>query len=108
MPAERANLVQPEPRPLPQFGRLGDARHVVERIPTRIGDVLILLTDHTFTIHAVGQVTMDGQQDFDTHVNVKYENDRSAAVADARAFAGPGQRIFFRNIDTGEWSEISN
>jgi hypothetical protein len=21
---------------------------------------------------------------------------------------GPGQRIFFRNFDTGEWSEISN
>jgi hypothetical protein len=81
---------------------------MVEHIPTRTGDVLILLTDHTFTIHAVGQVTTNGQQDFDTHVNVKYETHRAAAVADARVFAGPGQRIFFRNIDTDEWSEISN
>lgn len=60
-------------------------------IPT-LGDVLILLTDQSFSIHAVGQVTKDGQQDFDTyhreppeheheHVNLKYEIDRAAAVA---------------------------
>jgi len=88
-------------------------------IPTHLGDVLILLTDQSFSIHAVGQVTKDGQQDFDTyhrkppeheheHVNLRYEIDRAAAVADAKAMVVPGQRIFFRNIDTGDWSEIPN
>jgi hypothetical protein len=56
----------------------------------------------------VGLVTKDGQQDFDTHMNLKYERDRTAAVADARALGMPGCRIFFRNLDTGDWSEISN
>ena len=90
-------------------------------IPTHLGDVLILLTDHSFSIHAVGQVTNDGQQDFDTiyreqrghdhqheHLDLKYERDRAAAVADAKAMVAPGQRIFFRNIDTGDWSQLSN
>ena len=78
------------------------------RIPTQPGDALILRTDHSFTLYAVGQVTKDGQQDFDTHVNVKYASDRAAAVADAKALVMPGRRIFFRNLDTGDWSEISN
>jgi hypothetical protein len=81
---------------------------MVERIPTQLGDVLILRTDHSFTLHAVGKVTKDGQQDFDTHVNVKYESDRAAALADAKALVVPGRRIFFRNLDTGDWSEISH
>jgi hypothetical protein len=81
---------------------------VVTPIPTRLGDVLILRTDHSFTIHAVGLVTKDGQQDFDTHVNLKYEREYAAAVVDARALGVPGHRIFFRNIDTSDWSEISN
>jgi len=80
---------------------------VVERIPTQPGDVLILSTDQSFTIYAVGLVTTDDQQEFDFHMNVKYERDRAAAVAEAKALVVPGRRIFFRNIDTGEWS-ISN
>ena len=36
-------------------------------IPTHVGDVLILLTDESFYVHAVGQVTNEGQQDFDTY-----------------------------------------
>jgi hypothetical protein len=39
---------------------------------------------------------------------VKNERDRSAAVDAAKAMVAPGRRIFFRNLDTGEWSEISN
>lgn len=90
-----------------------------KRIPTRIGDVLILRTDQSFTIHAVGQVTKEGQQDFDTygqpeheqhqrgHLNLKYEINRAAAVGDAKAMVVPGRRIFFGNIDTGDWTEIS-
>jgi hypothetical protein len=79
---------------------------VVERIPTQPGDVLILSTDQSFTVYAVGLVTKDGQQEFDTHMNVKYDRARRAAVADAKALVVPGRRIFVRNIDTGAWSEI--
>jgi hypothetical protein len=78
------------------------------RIPTQCGDVLILRTDQSFILHAVGRVTKDGQQDFDTHVNVKYADNRAAADADAKALVLPGRRVFFRNLDTGEWSEISD
>jgi hypothetical protein len=81
---------------------------VVEPIPTQLGDVLILRTDHSFTLHVVGQVTKNGQQDFDTHVNLKYASDLAAALADAKGLVEPGRRIFFRNLDTGDWSEISN
>jgi hypothetical protein len=76
-------------------------------IPTKSGDILILQTrDRNFSIHAVGPVLKDGQQDFFTGMNVKYVSDRAAAVETAKALANPGQRIFFRNLDTGEWSEI--
>jgi hypothetical protein len=80
---------------------------MAERIPTRVGDVLILRTDKSFAIHAVGLVTKDGQQDFDAHVNVKYESDTVAAVARAKALLAPGGRIFMNDIDIGKWSEIS-
>jgi hypothetical protein len=56
----------------------------------------------------VGPVSHDGQQDFHAQTNVKYEIDRAAAVAEAKALVRPGRRIFFRNIDTGDWSEISH
>jgi hypothetical protein len=81
---------------------------MAELMPTQVGDVLILWTHASFTVHAVGRITKDGRQDFDTHVNVRYASDRAAAVADAKALVVPGRRIFFRNLDTGEWSEISN
>jgi hypothetical protein len=77
-------------------------------MPTQFGDVLILRTHLAFTIHAVGPVSHDGQQDFHAQTNVKYEIDRAAAVAEAKALVRPGRRIFFRNIDTGDWSEISH
>jgi hypothetical protein len=79
---------------------------MAERVPTQRGDVLILRTDHSFTLHVVGLVTKDGQQDFDTHLHLKYECNRDIAVADARGLGLPGRRIFFRNLDTGDWSEI--
>jgi hypothetical protein len=80
---------------------------MTERTPTQRGDVLILRTDHSFTLHAVGQVTRDGQEDFATHVNVRYATDHATAVTEAKALAGPGQRIFFRHLDSGDWSVIS-
>jgi hypothetical protein len=82
---------------------------VPKPIPTQPGDVLILLTkDRSFSVYAVGPVSKDGEQDFFTGMNVKYERDRSAAVDAAKAIVAPGRRIFFRNLDTGDWSEISN
>jgi hypothetical protein len=81
---------------------------VAKPIPTQVGDVLILRTDKSFTIYAVGQVSSDGQQDFHAQMNVKYVSDRAAAVAEAEALVVPGRRIFLRNLDTGDWFEISN
>jgi len=76
-------------------------------IPTHCGDVLILLTDQSFTLHVVGLVTTDGQQHFHTQSLVKYAVRRATAVTAAKALA-VGGRIFFLNIDTSDWSEISN
>ena len=75
-------------------------------IPTLRGDVIILRTDRSFTIHAVGLVSKNGQQDHHAQTSLKYATDRDAAEADAKAMVAPGRRIFFRNIDTNEWSEI--
>lgn len=77
------------------------------RIPTQIGDVLILGTDKSFSTFAVGQISKDGQQDFRGQTNVKYLSGRPAAVAEAKALVAPGRRILVRNIDDmGDWSEI--
>jgi hypothetical protein len=81
---------------------------MIERIPTHSGDVLILWTHASFTIYALGHVTKDGQQDFGTQVDVRYPPGRAAAVAEAKAMVAAGRQIFFRNIDTGDWSEIRN
>jgi hypothetical protein len=79
----------------------------VDYFPTRLGDVLILRTEQSFSVYAVGPVIKDGQQDFHGQPNVKYMSDRAAAVAGAKALLRPGRRIYLRNIDTGEWAEIS-
>ena len=76
-------------------------------IPTRRGDVLILETkDTNFRIHAVGPIAKDGEQDFFTGMNVKYVRNRAEAVDAAIAMASSGSRIFLRNLETGEWTEI--
>jgi len=77
------------------------------RIPTRLGDVLILRTTQSYAVHAVGPVFRDGQQDFSSEANVTYEIDYEAAVARAKTLVLPAGRVFFRNIDTGDWSEVS-
>ena len=76
-------------------------------MPTRLGDVLILLTAQTFTVYVVGPVSQDGQQDFQTSKNMTYVSDRAVAVAEAKARVMPEGRIFFRTLDSGQWSEIS-
>ena len=77
-------------------------------IPTHVGDVLILRTTQSYSVHAVGRVSKDGQQDFGNEAHVKYETDYAAAVTRATALVVPGRKIFFWNIDTGAWHEISN
>ena len=79
-----------------------------KRILTQCGDVLILRTEQSFTIYAVGRVANDGQEDFRGEMNVEYVIDYAAAVAEARRLVVSGRRILFRNIDTGDWSEISD
>ena len=76
------------------------------RSPTRIGDVLILWTAESFTAYAVGQVFTDGQYDFGFHTHAKVERDSAAAVALAKTILVPGRRIFIRNIDSDDWSEV--
>ena len=75
---------------------------MAKRIPTQTGDVLILSTDQAFSVYVVGQVSTDGQQDFHDQKNAQYIGDLAAA----KALAIRGGRIFIRNIDTDEWSEI--
>lgn len=81
-------------------------RVVAKRIPTKIGDVLILETDWAFEIYVVGRVTKDGQQDFHGQKDAQYISDGAAAKAAAKTLVVPGRRIFVRNIDTDDWSEI--
>ena len=78
------------------------------RMPTHAGDVLILRTDQSFAIYAVGLVSGDGQQNFRGAVNVKYGSNRAVAQDEAKALVVPGRRIFLLDIDTKTWSEISN
>jgi hypothetical protein len=81
---------------------------MVKRIPTQVGDVLILRSDQSFTVQVIGAVSKDGQQDFENRqMPLKYETDRAAAVAQAKALVAPGRRIFFGHLDTGNWSDIS-
>ena len=77
-------------------------------MPTHAGDVLIVGTTQSYTIYAVGKVSKDGQQDFGSHADVMYANDHAAAVTQARALVAPGRKIFFSNLDPGEWSEIAH
>jgi hypothetical protein len=80
---------------------------MASQIPTQVGDVLILGTSRTFTTHAVGPVSKDGQQNFHKQASVRHVPDRDAAMAQAQALVAPGRRIFYLNLDTGEWSEMS-
>jgi hypothetical protein len=79
---------------------------IVKRIPTHIGDVLILETTQSYTIYRVGKVSKDDQQDFGSQTDISYANDHASAVIQAKTLVARGRKIFLRNIDTGEWSEI--
>ena len=71
-----------------------------------IGELLILWTGGSFNAYAVGHVCKDGQYDFAYQTHAKVERDSAAALAAAKALVVPGRRIFIRNIDTDDWSEV--
>jgi hypothetical protein len=102
----QSNSLQERRASVDRRTRARRATDATARIPTRRGDVLILFTAQSFAVHAFGPVSEDSQQDFHSHANVKYEPDQVAAVAGARAVVNAGGHIFFRNLDSGEWSEI--
>ena len=81
---------------------------MVKHIQTRVGDVLILKTAKSYTIFALGRVSKDGQSDFDSDPNVQHVSNRDAALIGAKALLAAGRRILIRDLDTGEWSEISH
>jgi hypothetical protein len=53
-------------------------------------------------------VSREGQQDFGNQTHIKYVNNHAAAVAEAKALLAPVRKIFLQNIDTNDWSEISD
>jgi hypothetical protein len=79
---------------------------MLKRLPTKLGDVLILTTDQEYRTFAVGRVTALGQQDFHLPSDVKHFGDRDAALASAKGLLLPGGRVFLIDIDTDTWSEI--
>jgi hypothetical protein len=65
------------------------------RIPTQLGDVLVLQTERGVKIHAVGRVTEGGQQDLHRiEPPPLYIADHEEAVVVARTLVAPGRRIF--------------
>lgn len=82
-------------------------RSVAKQWPTEIGDVLILKTSQSYTVFAVGSVATAGQHDFSHSEPARYVSTHAEAVATAKALVAPGARIYLLDIDTAEWSEIS-
>ena len=82
-------------------------RSVAKQWPTEIGDVLILRTSQSYTVYAVGSVATAGQHDFSHSERVCHVATHAEAVTTAKALVVPGGRIHLLDIDTAEWSEIS-
>jgi hypothetical protein len=80
---------------------------VAKHSPTEIGDVLVLRTNRSYTVYAVGSVVLAGQQDFGHSEQVRHVATHAEAVEAAKALVASGRRIYLVDIDTNEWSEIS-
>ena len=76
--------------------------------PTEVGDVLILRTSQSFIVYVVGSVATAGQHDFSHRQQVQHVATHAKAVKAAKALVAPRGRIYLLDIDTAEWSEISN
>jgi hypothetical protein len=86
---------------------LSTLRLVATRRPTEVGDVLILHTSRSFTVYAVGPVTVSGQRDFSSSRTATHTPDHAGALRAAKSLVAPGRRIHLLNIDTNDWSEIA-
>lgn len=80
---------------------------MAKQMPTHPGDVLILRTEQSFHAYVVGPVCKDGQQDFQHQEEPRYAANLDDAFAVARGLLVIGGRIFLLDIDTGEWSDVS-
>ena len=77
---------------------------MTRKVPTRFGNVLILTTERTGSIHLVCPVSIDEQQG--CTVDQHKASGRPAAVAKARSLVVPEGRIFLKDQDSGEWGQI--
>ena len=75
--------------------------------PTEIGDVLILQASQSYHVYAVGAVSRAGQGDFSNSQNVRHVRTLVEALQAAKALVAEKGRIYLLDIDTAEWSEIS-
>jgi hypothetical protein len=75
---------------------------------TEVGDVLILRTSRSYTVYAVGAVSVSGQRDFNGSRTVTHTPDRAGAVRMAKSLLVPSGRIHLLDIDTEDWSEITD
>jgi hypothetical protein len=78
------------------------------RVPTRIGDVLILTSPGGGGLYALGGISVDGQQDLHYLGGLQYVKGRQVAESEARLLVIPNGDIYLRDIHTGEWDEIPN
>ncbi len=73
-------------------------------MPTRFGDVIILVSSKAGSTHLVCPVATDAQQGgtADRHTVLGL----AAAEDKARSLVVPAGRIFLRDQDSGEWKEL--
>jgi hypothetical protein len=76
-------------------------------LPTRSGDALIICTDQSFRIYAVGRVSSDGQQSFQGEQNVRYVSTYDGAVEVAKTLKVIGRRTFLLDLDSGKRRALS-
>jgi hypothetical protein len=76
-------------------------------IPTKQGDVLILVTQRSFQAYIVGIVSRDAQQDFHRATGMTYASDAASALVLAKELVLPGRNIFLRHLDRDTWMLMS-
>jgi hypothetical protein len=101
-------------RPETAIGRASGSRSglrmlrvVARHRPTEIGDVLVLHTSRSYTVYAVGAVTVSGQRDFRGSSAVTHMSDHASALRAAKSRVAPSRRIHLLDMDTGDWSEAT-
>ena len=111
---DRLDAAVAETQPKTAIGRASGSRLGVSTLrvvarhrPTEIGDVLILRTSRSYTVYAVGAVTVNGQRDFRGSPTETHTPDHAGALRAAKSLVASGHRIHTRDLDTEEWLEIT-